>query len=89
MDELLGELEAIPKDDDFRYATDDLMAAWKGRGVGLDGVDAILTFIERHPELDYGAPGAVVHFAEEFHRQGYEAALLRSFARRPTILTAR
>ncbi|WP_260598088.1 hypothetical protein [Sphingomonas endolithica] len=88
MEELLAELEALPKDDDLRYASDDLMQAWKARGVGLDGVKAALAFIERHPDLDYGAPGALVHFAEEFYRKGYEAALLSSFDRRPTSLTA-
>lgn len=88
MDELLDELEAVPKGDDFQYALDDLTTAWKARGVNLDGVEAILAFIERHPDLDYGSPGSLVHFAEEFYRKGYEAALLASFTRQATSPTA-
>ena len=88
MDELLAELQSLTTGEQFRYSLDDLMASWKARGVGLDGVEAGLAFVEAHPDLDYGMPGALVHFAERFYRKGYEAALLRSFARRPTALTA-
>lgn len=88
MDELIFELEAVPKDDDFRYALNDLTDDWRARSIGLEGVEALLVFIEAHPDLDYGAPGALVHFAEEHYRKGYEAALLHSFSRRPTTLTA-
>lgn len=86
--DLLAELEAIPKDDDFRSALDALTDGWRARGVGIEGVEAALAFIAAHPDLDYGAPGALVHFAEEFYRKGYEAVLLRAFAARPTPLTA-
>lgn len=63
MDELFAELKKVPKDGDFAYALNDLTDDWRARGVGLDGVEASLAFIETHPGLDYGAPGALVHFA--------------------------
>ena len=81
-------LERLPRDDGFRAALDELIASWEAGGVGLDGVEAGLAFVEAHPDLEYGSPGALVHFAVRFYRNGYEAVLLRSFARRPTALTA-
>ncbi|MFD1950451.1 hypothetical protein ACFSGX_06685 [Sphingomonas arantia] len=51
---LLAELEAIPQDDDLTVALDAKMEAWQARAVGLDGVEAILTFLTRHPHLDVG-----------------------------------
>lgn len=88
MDKLLAGLEAIPKGDNLPDALHSLTDAWQAQSVGLEGVEAILHFIETYPDLDYGAPGALVHFAEGFYRSGYEAKLLRSFARKPTVLTA-
>lgn len=88
MKNLLEELEGIPRDDNFRYSLGDLTERWRSKNVGLDGVEAILAFIEKNPTLDYGCPGELTHFAEEFYRKGYEAALLRSFGRHPTPLTA-
>ena len=85
---LFAQLEAVPKDDDFQVALGNLTAAWTTRGVGLEGVEAILAFIEQHRGLDLGAPGPLVHFAEKFYRKGYETALLTSFTRRPTSPTA-
>jgi hypothetical protein len=51
---------------------------------GLSAVRTILTFMEKHPALDYGAPGPLVHFVERFFGAGYEDELLASLERRPT-----
>jgi hypothetical protein len=40
--------------------------------------------MEDHPRLDFGSPGALVHYAERFLGCGYEELLLASVARRPT-----
>ncbi len=32
---------------------------------------------------DYGSPGPLVHFMEDFHKRGYEDELLRSLDRQP------
>jgi hypothetical protein len=45
-------------------------------GAGLEVVEPILRFMEAHGDLDYGPPGALVHFVERFYRQGYEGLLL-------------
>lgn len=48
----------------------------------------VFAFMERHPEVDFGAPGPFVHFLEEYAGRGYEELLLDSFQRRPTQHTA-
>jgi len=49
-------------------------------------VEPVLRFIEAHPDEDLGAPGPLVHFVEEFYKNGYEPLLLESVARKPTTL---
>lgn len=81
------ELEQIRDDVDFAARTDDLAESWKVAGFGIEAMDPILGFIESHPELDYGSPGALVHFVERFVGDDYRARLLASIARRPTCTT--
>jgi hypothetical protein len=54
------------------------------QGVDCEAVEPVLRFMESHPTLDYGAPGALTHFIERFWRHGYEEKLLASVRRRPT-----
>lgn len=56
-------------------------------GAGLDAVRTILRFMEDHPDLDFGLPGPLVHFAERFSGAGYEQELFASLSRRPTMPT--
>ena len=44
--------------------------------------------MEAHPDIDYGMPGSLVHFAERFLHKGYESELVQSLARRSTPHTA-
>ncbi len=82
-----SELAALPNTDDFVYAVDDLADTWIADGVGVDSADQIFRFIEEHPCLDYGAPGALVHFLERFPAAGYEGKLVESVGRSPTYVT--
>jgi hypothetical protein len=50
-------------------------------------IPVLLRFMEEHPDLDFGAPGPLVHFLERFYRRGYEVELLASLARHPTSHT--
>ena len=36
---------------------------------------------------DFGMPGAIVHYVEQFYKKGYEDLLIASVARRPTLHT--
>jgi hypothetical protein len=48
--------------------------------------EAILRVLERHPQVEFGAPGPLVHALESYRGQ-YEQLLLASLHRRPTATT--
>jgi len=81
------QLEGIVSAEDFAASSAELTEAWSSGDVGIESVDPILRFMEEHPDLDYGMPGPLVHFMEEFYLKGYEERLIESIGRRPTILT--
>lgn len=84
---ILAALETIP-DDDFVDRSAELVERWGEAESNLATVAAVLHFMEAHPDVDFGTPGALVHFVERFHRRGYEPLLLDSIARCPTAHTA-
>jgi hypothetical protein len=43
--------------------------------------------MEDHPSIEYGTPGALVHFVERFYGKGYEDKLVESVKRKPTLST--
>ncbi len=61
-----------------------LVDRWTAAGAGLEAVEPILRFMEAHPDFDYGPPGALVHFMEQFYGNGYEEEVKASVGRRPT-----
>jgi hypothetical protein len=82
-------LESIAAAEDFQGASAELTEAWSVKGVGAESVEPILRFMEEHPSLDFGVPGALVHFLEDQEDQeGYEEKLIKSVSRKPTIMTA-
>jgi len=54
---------------------------------GFAAIYPILRFIEANPHLDFGTPGPLVHFVERFYGRGYEAKLMESIGRCPTLST--
>ena len=50
----------------------------------FETVEPILKLMEENPEVDYGMPGPLVHFLEQFFQNGYEEKLVESLERRPT-----
>lgn len=50
----------------------------------LETVKRILTFMENHPDVDYGMPGPLVHYIERFFLKGYEELLYDSVKNSPT-----
>jgi hypothetical protein len=81
------QLEAIASADDVVSSTAELTEAWSAANVGVESVEPILRFMEEHPTLDYGMPGPLVHFIEEFYLKGYEEKLIESVGRKPTMMT--
>jgi hypothetical protein len=82
-----SDLEAARAGEDFPARSSELADQWIAAGAGLDVAEAVFRFIEANPELEYGMPGALVQFAERFHRRGYEPLLLASVRRHPTRVT--
>jgi hypothetical protein len=87
-DDVASQLESIAEADDFVERSSELVDAWSSNGAGVELIEPIVGFIERHPDMDFGSPGPLVHFAERFYGNGYERTLLDSIERRPTPLTA-
>jgi hypothetical protein len=89
LQDVIGQLEAIAgSGDDFAARTYDLTQAWVAAGAGIEAVEPILRFMERHPSLDFGSPGPLVHFVERFNGAAYLDALRASLERTPTAQTA-
>ena len=66
--------------DDFACQSNLLTERWENEPKSLDIVEAILRFMEGHPDIDYGVPAPLVHFVETF--PGYEQKLFESVERR-------
>jgi hypothetical protein len=81
---ILVELERLVSSEDFPASSEELVARWSSINLGSEAVEPILRFMEEHPAIDFGTPGALVHFAERFYGDGYEERLLDSISRRPT-----
>lgn len=85
--EITDQLERIVSTEDFPSRSAELVNSWIASDVEVEAVEPILQFMEGHPFIDYGAPGALVHFVEKFYARGYETKLVESVKRRPTTTT--
>ena len=84
-DEILVALQdAITEYQEFELA-DEIMDVMELYDQPFDLVAPILEFISEHPEVDFGAPGELVHFVERFYHQGYEELLMESVLKSPTV----
>jgi len=83
-DEILVALhDAITEDQEFELA-DEIVDAMEVYDQSFDLVALILDFISKHPKVDFGSPGDLVHFVERFYHQGYEDLLMEVVGKRPT-----
>ena len=83
-DMLVALHDAITEDQEFELA-DEVMDAMGAYPQPFDLVAPILDFISKHPEVDFGSPGELVHFVEKFYHKGYEDLLLESVQKNPTV----
>ncbi len=83
LEELIKEMEKNIGGDDFETIEDECVEKIEQLGIGADAVEPLIKLIERHPLADFGMPGAIVHFVEEF--DGYEDILYRSLKRSPSM----
>lgn len=85
--EWIKEMEEHFDCDDFEETQENCMFQIEKADLGIDAVEPLLLFMERHPLSDFGIPGAIVHYVEQFYKNGYEDLLVASVVRRPTLHT--
>ena len=83
-DMLVALHDAITEDQEFELA-DEIVDAMEAYPQPFDLVDPVLDFISKHPEVDFGSPGYLVHFVERFYHQGYEDLLMEVVGKNPTL----
>ena len=83
-DMLVALHDAITEDQEFELA-DEIVDAMEAYPQPFDLVALILDFISKHPEVDFGSPGYLVHFVERFYHQGYEDLLMEVVGKKPTL----
>ena len=85
-----NELKKAVLDENF-YETEEVLNQIKLNNNSLDEIynyiESILLLMEEKPNLDFGAPGPLVHFMEKYYKNGYEERLINSVKRKPTPQT--
>lgn len=87
LERLINEMEEHIDCDDFEEVQEKCIFQIEKENLGISAVAPLLLFIEKHPLSDFGMPGAIVHYVEQFYKKGYEDLLLASVIRRPTLHT--
>lgn len=87
LNNLIERMENEIDTDNFIEIMDNCIQEIEESGIGIQAVEPLLQFIERHPLSDFGTPGSIVHFVEKFYKQGYELFLISSVKRCPTMHT--
>jgi len=85
--DLANQLQHIATSSDFPSSSSTLVEEWSAIGVGSEAVEPVLRFMEAHPDVDFGTPGALVHFVERFRGREYTEHLIESVKRKPTSIT--
>lgn len=87
IEKLIEQMEEHVDCDDFEEIQEECLFQLEREDLGISAVEPLLIFMERHPLSDFGMPGAIVRYAEQFYKKGYEDLLIASVTRRPTLHT--
>ena len=87
LENLIKSMEDHIDSDDFEMIEEECVEKIEESGFGLDAVEPLLKFMERHPLADFGAPGAIAYFVEKYYKKGYEEILYQSVKRSPAMHT--
>lgn len=87
IEELIKEMEEKMNCDDFEEVQEECIFQIEKENLGISAVEPLLLFMEGHPLYDFGMPGSIVHYAEQFYKKGYEDLLIASVTRRPALHT--
>lgn len=83
-EEIITRLQNAAKEDEEYYMDDDLIDAINEYPEPFELVELILEIIGTHPRVDFGMPGDIVHFLEQFYKHEYEELLVSSVRKNPT-----
>lgn len=83
-EEIITRLQNAAKEDEEYHMDDDLIDAINEYSEPFELVEPILEIIGTHPRVDFGMPGDLVHFLEQFYKHGYEELLVSSVRNNPT-----
>jgi hypothetical protein len=85
--DIQNQLHSIASSANFAELSLELTQKWSNAAESFDAVEPVLQFMEKHPSINYGMPGPLVHFVEDFMGKGYEQKLVDSINRKPTSHT--
>jgi hypothetical protein len=80
----IEELHRAVAQPDFLVVGEEVTKVITSAPNAIDAVGPILRLMEQHEDVDFGSPGPLVHFVEQFV---YVDQLLESLARHPTTHT--
>ena len=83
-EQIIGALKAAAKPYEEYYIDDEVVDAINTYSNPYELVAPILEIIADNPSVDFGMPGELVHFVEQFYKNGYEELLIASVSEKPT-----
>ena len=84
--QLMQELEALIGSDYFEVDAEEIMSRLEEEGASCEIIPELLAIMERHPLDDFGCPGIIVQFIEQFYPE-YLHALIDSLRSAPALQT--
>ena len=85
--DLVNELQKHTESDFFDLDTYEILDNYSLDKSSKSDFESLFLFFERNPNTEYGSPGSLVHFMEEYDCPNYEIALEESILRKPTAHT--
>ena len=83
-EQIIGALKAAAKPYEEYYIDDEVVDAINTYSNPYELVAPILEIIADNHSVDFGMPGELVHFVEQFYKNGYEELLIASVSEKPT-----
>jgi hypothetical protein len=80
---IVAKIAEIAGDDNFAYLAESKLDELSTLDRQGESIDALLRIFEENPDADFGMPGPLVRFLEQFYRKGYEPKLIESLRRKP------
>ena len=83
-EQIINALKDAVKPYEEYYIDDEVEDAINTYSNPYEFVAPILEIIADNPSVDFGMPGELVHFVEQFYKNGYEELLIASVSKKPT-----